>query len=663
MKILSTDKDEFLKRKNQLLEANGQLKKEFIGIDNIIDELINLVEPWYVFPKNNIRPTIINLWGMTGVGKTSLLSRLFEILNHDFVYKFDIGDYVDNGDSKLKYEFSQSVRRIKDGISPVIMFDEFQLGRTVDETGKEIIKSGLRLIWELLDSGKFQMLNENYYTLRIYMYYLKLNEYLSENSCVIENGQVMTNTEEFRKRFGDTTEDLESKEDEPRITGGDVTETKITNNEKGKKEVWAVQPELWWGIRSVWEERFIDEIDVKNHLATMNGKQILDFLNDAVNHVNKPIEKDFSDSLIFVIGNLDQVYGITSEINPDIDADFFHEHTKKIRLSEVKDELLTRYRPEQLSRLGNNQIIYPSLNCDSYRKIIELQLTAFKEDIKEKFDLIVDFDSSVVDIIYNEGVFPTQGVRPVLSSIDNLVKSYFGRIVSDIYINQKDVTEVSWFYDNETSKYTVVFDDTKDTLYTKEYDVVLKTHSLRKSLDNDEQALVATHESGHIIASVYSSNICPKSAFSRTANDAANDAGGFTWIERPEWQTRKLLEEDIVTSLGGYVAETFIFGKENLTPGSISDLDKVSHVAQSMLNDFGMLADNSPSRLGGEFVQTFNGSRVKNLEQMDLLVEKLVSENYQKCKDIITREKTLLLELSKYLNNSSSSIIAIRASP
>ena len=67
------------KRKN-LEEIETQLKEEFIGLDEIIARVIQLITPWYLFPQIQQRPVIINLWGMTGVGKTSLVKRLMDLL-------------------------------------------------------------------------------------------------------------------------------------------------------------------------------------------------------------------------------------------------------------------------------------------------------------------------------------------------------------------------------------------------------------------------------------------------------------------------------------------------------------------------------------------------------------------------------------------------------
>ena len=75
------------------------------------------------------------------MGKTSLIKRLFEILEHKFLYHFDIGKYSEK--SQLTYEF-QKMNRAKSE-NTVIIFDEFQLGRTLDDFGGEIERQGLGL--------------------------------------------------------------------------------------------------------------------------------------------------------------------------------------------------------------------------------------------------------------------------------------------------------------------------------------------------------------------------------------------------------------------------------------------------------------------------------------------------------------------------------------
>ena len=70
-----------------------QLKKEFIGIDSIIDQIANTITSWFFFPEIQDRPIIINLWGLTGIGKTSLIKRLTELIGFsEHYFRFDLGE-------------------------------------------------------------------------------------------------------------------------------------------------------------------------------------------------------------------------------------------------------------------------------------------------------------------------------------------------------------------------------------------------------------------------------------------------------------------------------------------------------------------------------------------------------------------------------------------
>src|ERR1044072_960 len=71
-----------LLKRQKLNEGSLLLKKEFIGLDEIVSEVINLITPWYLFPDAQMRPTVINLWGLTGSGKTALVNRLVDLLDH-----------------------------------------------------------------------------------------------------------------------------------------------------------------------------------------------------------------------------------------------------------------------------------------------------------------------------------------------------------------------------------------------------------------------------------------------------------------------------------------------------------------------------------------------------------------------------------------------------
>jgi ATP-dependent Lon protease len=74
--MIKIDKKDLELKKNILEKTRIFLKKEFVGIDDVINELIDLISVWYIMPQVLTRPLIINLWGMTGVGKTDLIRKL-----------------------------------------------------------------------------------------------------------------------------------------------------------------------------------------------------------------------------------------------------------------------------------------------------------------------------------------------------------------------------------------------------------------------------------------------------------------------------------------------------------------------------------------------------------------------------------------------------------
>ena len=63
-------------RKEKLNMIAAKLKEDFVGLDDCIDKIIGSISAWYCMPEILTRPTIVCLWGLTGVGKTDLVRKL-----------------------------------------------------------------------------------------------------------------------------------------------------------------------------------------------------------------------------------------------------------------------------------------------------------------------------------------------------------------------------------------------------------------------------------------------------------------------------------------------------------------------------------------------------------------------------------------------------------
>lgn len=132
----------------------NQLNSPFFGLDQAIDQVVTGMASWFVFPENQKRPLIINLWGMTGVGKSDLVRQIVHHLQLEGqFFQFDLGE-LGHGILGNPRSILSETYQFKGPEPCVILLDEFQLARTISPTGEELAHKELRVIWQLLDNGK-----------------------------------------------------------------------------------------------------------------------------------------------------------------------------------------------------------------------------------------------------------------------------------------------------------------------------------------------------------------------------------------------------------------------------------------------------------------------------------------------------------------------------
>jgi Peptidase family M41/C-terminal, D2-small domain, of ClpB protein len=622
-----------IKEKRQLLDnACAELKKEFVGLDNIIDEVADTMLPWWLFPQHQMRPLIINLWGMTGSGKTALIKRLSELIQYNnLLLRFDMGEFGNNS-SFLKYTLTGQLEQFNNS-APIIVLDEFQFAKTKDENGKEVNNTSLRIIWDLLDSG------ELLYEPSVNTYYLNrgkkaigLLKALKKQNITLKDGLVKKNAQEIYKLFNDNQ-------------FGYVTESPAPDAEK-------VEPK--------YEEVFLSDFFLTGWFELNNSKlHVWQELRDIVKAMNsiddliKAIEQDIeeaialrkmnlSKSLIFVVGNLDEAYSMSHNINPDIDADEFKRHTLKINIADIKAALQTRFRNEQIARLGNNHLIYHAFSHAEFAALIQMHLTLLSKQILERFKLKVTFTQAVKDMLYAEGVFPTQGVRPVISTLRNHIESNIAKIM--LHVMQVKVAPKTLVWDFENNNFDIKF----NTGTALKLPVVQKINNLRKTTKSDLQAIVAVHEAGHTLAAMFVANVVPEYVITRTVD---SDSNGFAYTILPEdIVTKRLMLDRIVLFLGGYAAEQYLYGELNNTTGVYDDFNKATMMAQQMIRDFGMTGLPYRSNIhvygGSPYQMTFT-------EELEQQSKDLMHASLDKVLEVLKEHEPFFIMLSTYLSDNS----------
>ncbi len=611
-------KNDFLNKQTVLDNSRKILKQEFIGIDKIIDEIIDNVSSWFFLPDLQEKPVVVNLWGLTGVGKTALVGRLVELLDfEDSFFRFDLGE------KEGSFSFRDSLEELceNNDTSPVIIaLDEIQHSRTV--TGpfrQEVENDKNRMIWEMIDSGRIQYVEWKRGLWSFEDLIFKLL-HLLKAGVEVEKGVVVKNIELY------------------------CNEMKISV-EEDEKVLYVPEDEYERIIEFAGKQLGLHlKKDVAEILLSYSAYDTILFLNKVLRIGKRPSVKNFTKSLIFVLGNLDEAYTMSNNFSADIDADEFNKLSQKITVPKIKKALKNRFRNEQIARLGNIHIIYPALDKLSYQIIIKNELQKYAQNLTNTFNMGVVFDNSIHDIIYNEGVYPTQGVRPIFTSIHQVLKSKISFFYSVIFLKTLDVDSLHFSASNK--KLACDYRKDQQTVYTLETHITTTLEDVRQNKKDDLQAITSVHESGHAVLSIVLMRTIPDVVYSITT-DA--DSQGFMYTSFAwKYISRKELIPRVAMMLGGYIAEEMIFGKENLTTGASCDIENATEFLSAMYKENGMgktpIKYSIPISEDNNSYHQFGSveEEIKNaIEEAKLLAE-----------NTLRSEQKLLLSLADFLSDN-----------
>lgn len=575
---------EEITKKNRLIDsAIVELKKKYVGIDDQIDEIMNNVRTWFCYPELQDRPLVVNLWGMSGCGKTDCVRSIAKLLDieTDLVY-FNFADINEKSAWEVQQDIEDNVGNSK--TNRMFVYDEFQYAATIDKDGKEKDnKCGLKPFWELLDTGILKSHAEiKWLSILMRAFYTMNRIYTVSGNINFSDGKWWNYKETIN--YFDSYEQAKIKE--------------IFEEEEIDKKgtvVYVIKDYIIDRLCEVQKALYGENFDLKstsieNRISAMNFEELMELFYNTFKEATKGYELNFKNSIIFVIGNLDEAYDVSFDVNPDMSPDQFYKITKKITIVDIKEALENRFRNEQIARLGNIHVIYPSFSSSTFKKIISLQLDKYAAQVKEQIGCDVEFDKSINSIIYKEGVFPTHGTRPVFSSIQEIVKTRLPNIIRSVEEsgNLEKLYKLSYSFKNNAIR-VIAFDKDGNNICDSKYKLKLRVENLRDSKCDEFQALCAVHESGHFC--VYM-NVFGKYPEKLVSKATESGTGGFLLHDFDEdnntMKTYSYFFNRIKVALGGYVAEEFVFGKENRTSGAISDLKQATAFAISMVRTYGM---------------------------------------------------------------------------
>ena len=568
-----------IEARKQILETTRiELKTHFVGIDETIDDLLNYIQIWYLMPEILSRPIIVNLWGMTGVGKTDLVRRLVKCLN--FQDRFVEIELSHSEGSSWDSSVGSALQRngISDGKPAMVLFDEIQRFNTINIDGSPVQSSKFTDFWELLSDGKLskRVRDDLDYYIQDYLYQQK----------------------NIKKR-----------------------------KERGEEDV-DENPAL--GFYEAQNLKSMLQLDGEvSEIAEMSQIQMIEQIRQAKQKkkVYEPI--DHAKTLLIISGNLDEAFSMATQIaESDVDADIFHAFTKKITMVDIKNALSKSFRPEQVARFGNIHLIYASLKKCDFEQLIQHEIERIISTTQAKFDVTVTVDRSVNELVYRNGVFPVQGVRPVFSSLVDILETNLAKFLFTALLRHEKLVEIAYNFDK--CQITAQIGD-----QLEEIPFVGRIDKIRESNLAAAIANISVHESGHAVAYMVLFGLAPLQLKSKLASSYA---GGFTFPHQI-YETKENLIKQVKIYLAGGLAEEITFGDKLASVGRIHDREQATKITIDYIRRYGF---------DDEFQANYTLEYGYSMEMKatDTDVEKMIARMVSETRELLAFNRPLLHELS-----------------
>jgi len=582
----TVDKNRLRERRAALDAIRAQLKEDFVGIDEIIDNLLDYIQIWYLMPEILTRPIIVCLWGMTGVGKTDLVRRLAQYLEfQERFVEIELGN-TDNTTYFSSVSAILKANNLIDSKPAIILFDEIQRFYTIESDGSPVPSTKFNDFWELLSDGRLAKREKD-----------DIDWYLNEYRF----------NQRKRARRTEPTE-----EEDPMLEA-----------------------------IGIWEARRLKEMlsfdDEVVDLADLNKLQMLERILDVKNRrrVFEPI--DYSQTLILISGNLDEAFQMaTHTSDSEVDADIYHAFTKKITAIDIKNALTRRFRPEQVARFGNIHLIYPSLRKTDFEALIRKEVGRIMVRAAENFEVEITLSESIYQLIYRNGVFPVQGVRPVFSSVTDILETNLSKFLFEAL--NEDCPSFSIDYDNVQHRIIAGIGSRR-----MEIPFVGRMDKIRHGNLDNVVANVSVHEAGHAVAYVVLFGLAPLQLKSKVASSYA---AGFTFPHEI-YETKENMVHKATVFLAGGIAEELIFGEANATVGRANDREQASMLLMDYIRRYGF-DERYQANYSLEYGHAMD--KFETDKDVEKMMRGLVADTHQ----LLATHRPFLLALSRELHQRGS---------
>jgi hypothetical protein len=583
-------------RSEQLLRVSAELKAELFGIDTIINRVIESLRAWYVLPELVQRPVIVCLWGLTGTGKTQLVRLLAQKLGfYDRFVEVQM-DGFSHGSGYWVSSISGMLAEsgVEEGRPGILLLDEFQRFRTVTDKNADIKVERYQDVWALLSDGRLPP-------------QLSFMNDLESSLASAEYGREPQDDEAPAE--GDAPAKPRRP---PRFVLSPYEAAEVKRSLKRRESLLEI---MRW-----------TPAELQEHLQAFREQP-------------ERWGTDYSRLLVFVAGNLDEMYeGVATRVEDcDTDADIFHAYTSRLSVIDVKKALGRRFRPEQIARLGNNHIVYPSLNRATYERLISELCSRYAAELQRTCGLRMEIDAAIRAEIYANAVFPAQGTRPLFSSVQSLLSASL--VAAALWALEQGALAdelVLLSLDADRTQFRVQWNGRSHPLPVR-----FELNGLKQRTQPDFRALLAVHEAGHAL--LYA--LLLKQVPLEVKINVASFDGGYNSFQPLRASSRQDMLDMICVGLGGRAAESLVFGPNACTTGAHSDLKQATADAAAFVRTYAFAGRLSRTDVGVEVHCEVNTA----VDATNELVEQILSSQFSRAHALLQEHAALLSEVAGLL--------------
>jgi ATP-dependent metalloprotease len=316
------------------------------------------------------------------------------------------------------------------------------------------------------------------------------------------------------------------------------------------------------------------------------------------------------------------------------------------------DSLLTKSRRQALehssSRATINQFLAEMDGFEKLEQVFLIGATNHEKDLDSaairpgRFDKRIHINvpdeegrQKIIDFYLNKIKLDQNNLNPIF--ISKMTPGFTGAEIENL-VNLAIISAVN----NKSSEVTL--DDIGEAR-----DRILMGISRKKFNASDRRRyLTSLHEGGHALV-CFKNPICKKKLHKLTIIPRGPAEGvTFTLHDEEALDSKEEFISEIDMAMGGHVAEELMYGKEMMTAGCSSDLNKATRVAQMMVKKLGMYGE----KAGYLYVEDTNNNEFEKVSEkykqsIDETVSVILKESHDRVYDLLNKNANDLKNIAQ----------------